>query len=295
LEFYWARWQPNALICVRFTHRQDLELHPFERDFDFTTCQATVRMDEEFWAFRNPPRSVTFWKGVPAIPIDDSNPVLVPYKNISFALWSLLSMGPHMIPPGGIRWSDNHFDLITHVSQGTFMIHGELFPDAQGRAGKLRLHYKSSFADGHHEVNYSYGTNADLPFYLPQRIHSVVLREKAEIPNKDIRIISMKMAAISRPMELYYPQRWLSATNLSRFIYTNKDLYAVIPSGGLQLLPRPKHAPLEPPPLVLAHANRYYYVACVLVTLGFLIVNYQMRKLYNYKTSTERSTQCNEY
>lgn len=273
--FFRARWQPDALFLLEVPQLGDVEPHPLERPFDISEGMAIARWQDAFWFFDAQQKSFTHWQGPVTVPLDTCNPVLLRYDRKAAPLFAYLSMGPHFVEPGSIRWIGDRFDYEAPLRGSVFRIRGEIFPGPDGRAERMTMHYKSHFADGHYLVRFYYGTNSALPFFLPERLHSVIFRDGREDPDKDIRILSLRFSQGAMPAEAFRPERWLADDSLSQFVYAHQSLYAVSPSGDWKLVERHQY---PKPPLVLAHANRYYYVAVVLATAGFLILTVWMRK-----------------
>jgi hypothetical protein len=276
-EFFWARYQAGNLVNIKIVHPGYLKTDVFTNFLVIPDCSAYFQWNDEIWFFRNPGCSMTFWRGRVRPPIDTANPLLIAHEFETVPIWSLLSMGPHFVEPGSICWSGNRFETEARLNNERFTVSAEVFRDSVGRAGKMAMHYKSSTADGHYEVAYTYGTNTDLPYYLPSRIRSVVLQDQKTDSDKEISIFSMQLAPRPLPAKSFWPEIWSSGVALSRFVYTNKSLFRWNRDGELQPVPFRDRVPVASPSWVLVHANRYYYMACILLSVGFLILDRRMR------------------
>jgi hypothetical protein len=138
-------------------------------------------------------------------------------------------------------------------------------------------------------VRYHFGDRTNgLPPYIPQGIQSVLLDGSNERADKDIRLLSLKLGAPDAALRDNAAADWIEASQFTRFIYTNKTLYLVGLDGDLQAVRQPPDP--SKPALVLAHANRYYYVSCGLLFIGFLTLNSRMRRQTKHIESVKGNT-----
>jgi hypothetical protein len=275
-----AQWGPEHVLAVTSPMPESLISEPLTEHFELKEgTQLLVRCKDEFWNVFSP-NHVAYWKGVPAYPYERGNSVLGAFLHRTAPLFAFMNMGPHFMGPRAVHWSGNRFSYQANVIQGEFLIEGELFPDEQGFPSQMTFRIRGATADGRYLVRYEYGTNpAALPRFIPERIRSVVYHGVEEYPDKDIQILSLKLGTpASRPRN-YSVVDWIKQRPFSEYVYTNQALYAIKPGGALSLVPR--QIPTWKPPFVLAHANRYYYVSCGLVSAGFLILTLRMRKQNN--------------
>ena len=283
-----ARQQAGSFVCLQSPGPEGLRVMPFSEGFVLSSNTVFVRWEDEFRWIDGRQNSVTMWRGHPTYPLDPDNPILLHYEADTLPLFSLLSMGPHLVPPGSIRWQENRFEYAASTRDSTFKIQGELFAGVNGFPEKMRLRYRGSTAIGEYTVRYYYGANPAIPFYLPERILSSVLHGKTEAPDKDIRLSSLRLAPATLSPGAFRPDTWLSGAHLTRFIF-NGELFMETRDGRLALVRRPRSP--QPPLLSQAHANRYYYVSCALATFGFLFLARRMR-INETTTVIRKDTPC---
>lgn len=280
IQYYRVQWGPEHVLVVAMPSIEGLEVTPLSEDFELKQGRMVIRDGGDFLSFLGRANSVTYWHGVLTYPADRRNPVLHAYDYETFALFALLNMGPHFLWPGAIRWSENRFECDAKIAGNAFLIEGELFQGNDGLPEKLIMTYRNRLASGKYGeylVRYFFdGNAANRPSFIPSRVQSVVFQGNTKLPDKDIRILSLKIGADSTTDGGWPADRWISQKQLSRFVYTNQNLYGIEPSGALRLVLRPTQS--GKPRFILAHANRYYYVACGLLSAGFLVLNRRMRK-----------------
>jgi hypothetical protein len=286
-----AQWGPEHVLVVTSPMPESLIPEPLSEQFELKEGTLLIRSKDEFWNFFSP-NHVAYWKGAPAYPYERGNSVLGAYLQRTSPLFAFLNMGPHFMGPRAVQWSGNRFRYEAKVIHGEFLIEGELFAGSDGSPEKMTFRIRSATADGRYLVRYYFPTNVtSLPRFVPERVHSIVYHGAKEYPDKDIRIATLKFGMPALPAREQAVAYWIRQRPFSEFIYTNQALYAVEPGGELRLVPR--QTPTWKPPYVLAHANRYYYVSCGLVSAGFLVLAWRMRE-QTRQTNKVKGTPCKE-
>lgn len=286
-----AEWGPEHLFLLSASAPEILTPEPFSEQFALKEGTLLVRSGDEFWSFSSSNR-VVYWKGVPTHPYDRGNSVVWAHSQLTLPLFAVMNMGPHFLPPQAIHWSGNRFTCQAKVIDGEFLIEGELFAGSDGLPEKMSFRIRSPTVDGRHLVRYEFGADGGLlPRHIPRHIRSVVLQGPDENPSKDIHILSLKLGTPASSPKEYPVAAWIRRGQFHEHTYTNHALYAVEPSGQLALV---SHVlPTWKPPLVLAHASRYYYVSCALIFTGFLVLARRMRE-QTKQNKTTKGTPCKE-
>jgi hypothetical protein len=192
--------------------------------------------------------------------------------------FSVMTMGPHFIPPGGIHWSGDRFTYSSHLFKDAIEIEGELVRNTSDFPVKMLLTYRGQNIYGQYAVYYDFDTNRlDVPAFLPDHIRSVVFHGKTELPDKDIRLFYLLNPVTRGSVPEFQTEAWIAENHPKYLVFTNRLLYSVDNDGIARPLPMPESSPRRPE-FAVAYTNRYYYVTCALITSGFLMMNRKLRK-----------------
>ncbi len=288
--FIRVRWGPQYFLNLTSPVRQWVATPQFTESFEPKLGDILVRSGEDYWDIESKLNRVTYWKGKLEFPLDLINPVVQGYFVEAFPFFALMNMGPHFIPPGAIRWTGDRFRYRSEVFRDAITIEGELVRGTNGFPEKMLLRYLGRTVDGRYVVRYDFAANPpNFPEFLPAHFRSAVFHGNKELPDKDIRILSLSTGMNVSGSHEFRPETWMAENHPRLLVYTNHLLYSIEPNGYPRLVHRTGQD--QKPTFVLAYANRYYYVTCGLLSCGFLVINLKIRK---QKTTKENTAICNK-
>jgi hypothetical protein len=250
---------------------------------EFANSAILAHLNGGFWSYIGPQRRLTFWAGPIQFPLDLANPVVVDYHREMLPVFALLNMGPHLIPPGSIRWQGNRFAYTSTMLTVPISIEGELSQDADGLPCQMTLRYVGPHVDGRFTVKYQYGDlqTSHLPPFIPQRIDCVLQKGGESIPNKSFQLFSLTLPTDRQIINPSLSGDVIKSWHPHQFIYTNGSLYSIEEGGHLRLVPRRTEP--ERPRMPIVHANRYYYTACAAWSLTFISIYFRGKPKLNFK------------
>jgi hypothetical protein len=290
--FFQAKWQPGS-VFFREIQGPEVAASPA------TPGQLVVIDGPEYW-FRQEGRSnIDKWTDGGPSAIDHDNFVVRATGFRLSPLWEIMNFGVLHLGPAKICWSGDCFRVETVSDRENYTISGKLISnESNGLPDRLELAYLRKGKTYNWIARYGYGgTTLDVP--MPAFITNSWQNGSREIPRYIYRLLKIKTVGGSLSHAAFDP-RPLAATNQwSPQIYTNYNLYAVLPSGEsrfIESLWRQEHGLPADGSHDSPVKRRFCYAALAAMNFGFLILAAKISRSERATvvTRTNESTNSNE-
>lgn len=197
-----------------------------------------------------------------------------------------LNLGINHLAPGSVRWEGDQFSALGSADQKPMFVRGQITGWTNRIPCELQVQYSNDMGVANYRLTYRYEPYA--PPYFPTSITSYFQRAGQEVEYRAYRILSVTVTNRPFTRDLIDPERFIESHGMRLRWMTNGTLYSKLPSGAL--IETPGAMPKTKLTLQDYYANRYYYLAVLLTTVGFIALAAKTFKKDQQNAMTEPRT-----
>ena len=181
------------------------------------------------------------------------------------AAYEPINLGLNHLMPGSVVWEGENFSAVGSADQKPMFIWGRISVISNHVPTEMQVHYSNDMGIANYRISYQYSEYQ--PPYYPSRISTYFQHNRKET-ECDNRILSVAATNTPLPRAAFEPLSYLTSNHMSLRVLTNNSIYTQLPSG--RLVETPGATPKMHLTPTDYYANRYYYLAVIIISTGFL-------------------------